>query len=635
MADINTHFGKNQKWTAYKNGHNELLISLKLNGLPFDISNRVFNFYVRLPGQKENKLSLSQTAGQLVNGGVDGTILIPLTKTNASVVLTAFQYFMVLEYTIGGEVYPLLQGALTLSAELNPGSPTQYVTIPVNMDGVQMIADVTLFGSGTMTGAEIVTALGAQPATHFLGGPTPAFRALAIADLPFTGTPDATKFSRGDGVWAAVGGGAWGTITGTLSGQTDLQSALDGKTPIAHATNTLNPHSVTKTQVGLGNVDNTSDANKPVSIAQQTALDLKSPLASPTFTVVPAAPTAAPGTDTTQLATTAFVTAAVAAGSGGGSWLLASGGTLTGANTIIGSAANTLKYQFDALGVTQVNGAGHWLANTTAAAAGVQQISPSIVWEGQGWKTNTTAASQSVKFAVDVLPVQGAANPLAEWSLSASINNAAYIKRLLLKSGGEFQVLNNTASPLFRVHPLGGVVISTAIGYSIYLGEYGNLIGLSNPVEIGWTPFGDNSSNAKVSLCGPDTGSILYLRGGATAVATASNMQIWNTLGASRTNADVVQIGWQSGVFTFDSRKFVGTGTAKNFSFMGGGVTIGGETITNDSTLLDLQSTTKALLLPRVTNTASVTTPVNGMIIYDVALGKVRVYEGGAWASVI
>jgi hypothetical protein len=36
--------------------------------------------------------------------------------------------------------------------------------------------------------------------------------------------------------------------------------------------------------VGLSNVDNTSDANKPVSAAIQTALDLKANLASPTFT---------------------------------------------------------------------------------------------------------------------------------------------------------------------------------------------------------------------------------------------------------------------------------------------------------------------------------------------------------------
>jgi len=41
---------------------------------------------------------------------------------------------------------------------------------------------------------------------------------------------------------------------------------------------------VTKTMVGLANVDNTSDANKPVSTATQTALDLKANLAGPTFT---------------------------------------------------------------------------------------------------------------------------------------------------------------------------------------------------------------------------------------------------------------------------------------------------------------------------------------------------------------
>ncbi len=44
----------------------------------------------------------------------------------------------------------------------------------------------------------------------------------------------------------------------------------------SHSSNTNNPHVVTQTQVGLSNVDNTSDVNKPVSIATQTALDLKS-----------------------------------------------------------------------------------------------------------------------------------------------------------------------------------------------------------------------------------------------------------------------------------------------------------------------------------------------------------------------
>lgn len=42
-----------------------------------------------------------------------------------------------------------------------------------------------------------------------------------------------------------------------------------------HINNKSNPHEVTKDQVGLGNVDNTSDANKPISTATQTALNDK------------------------------------------------------------------------------------------------------------------------------------------------------------------------------------------------------------------------------------------------------------------------------------------------------------------------------------------------------------------------
>lgn len=43
----------------------------------------------------------------------------------------------------------------------------------------------------------------------------------------------------------------------------------------AHIASKTNPHEVTKAQVGLGNVDDTSDMDKPVSAAMQTALDTK------------------------------------------------------------------------------------------------------------------------------------------------------------------------------------------------------------------------------------------------------------------------------------------------------------------------------------------------------------------------
>lgn len=81
----------------------------------------------------------------------------------------------------------------------------------------------------------------------------------------------------------------------------------------AHTASTANPHAVTKAQVGLGNADNTTDAAKPVSAAQQEALDLKAPLDSPTFSGVAMVPGGAASTAMASLpnATTGFESRAV------------------------------------------------------------------------------------------------------------------------------------------------------------------------------------------------------------------------------------------------------------------------------------------------------------------------------------
>ena len=63
-----------------------------------------------------------------------------------------------------------------------------------------------------------------------------------------------------------------------------ITTALGDKAPIESPTFTGTVYGVTKTHVGLGNVDNTSDADKPVSDDTQTALDLKADLSGPTFT---------------------------------------------------------------------------------------------------------------------------------------------------------------------------------------------------------------------------------------------------------------------------------------------------------------------------------------------------------------
>jgi carbon monoxide dehydrogenase subunit G len=77
-----------------------------------------------------------------------------------------------------------------------------------------------------------------------------------------------------DGVLLKDGGA---TFTGDVSGNDASFNVVD-----IHTLNLTT--SLTKSDVGLGNVDNTTDVGKPVSTAQQTALDLKANLAGPTFT---------------------------------------------------------------------------------------------------------------------------------------------------------------------------------------------------------------------------------------------------------------------------------------------------------------------------------------------------------------
>jgi hypothetical protein len=109
------------------------------------------------------------------------------------------------------------------------------------------------------------------------------------------GIQGATGAAGAEGPTGPAGASTWGSITGTLSSQADLSAALAGKAaavhshaqsdvtglaaalallaPLASPAFTGTPTGITKAHVGLGNVDNTSDVNKPVSTAAATILN--------------------------------------------------------------------------------------------------------------------------------------------------------------------------------------------------------------------------------------------------------------------------------------------------------------------------------------------------------------------------
>jgi len=73
---------------------------------------------------------------------------------------------------------------------------------------------------------------------------------------------------------------------------------------------------------------------------------------------------------------------------------------------------------------------GLLIANNTDAAAGAQQHSSMLVLEGQGWKTDATAETREVQFGLQVIPVEGAANPTGRLSFFSNINDGGFTERM-------------------------------------------------------------------------------------------------------------------------------------------------------------------------------------------------------------
>jgi len=201
----------------------------------------------------------------------------------------------------------------------------------VTTTGTQTLTNKTLT-TPTINGPEI-TATGGTPRIHgiylpephhitFEGSTTDEFETvLTVANPTADRTvtiPDATT---------------------TLVGR-DTTDTLTNKTLTSPVINT--PTGITKTDVGLANVDNTTDANKPVSTAQQTALNLKANLADPTFTgtVVLPSTTSVGDVSATELGYVNGVTSAIQTQLD--DKLSKTGGTMTGALTLSGAPTESL-----------------------------------------------------------------------------------------------------------------------------------------------------------------------------------------------------------------------------------------------------------------------------------------------------
>ncbi len=291
--------------------------------------------------------TIANTNFDIIDRLVNGVTSIPLTSTPYSLatsdgVLSVGQYLLInftgsLGGTVTVNITPqdatkiyFIRNTSNSSVIMSQGSGST-VTIPtgqsklVYTDGAgagASVSDFTSFlsmSSAQITGGAISGASVSTSSATITGGTISGITDLAVADGG-TGASTLTGYVKGAGTTALTasatipstditGLGTMATqdasavaITGgTITGITDIAIA-DGGTGASTAADALINFGLTATATELNYTDG-------VTSAIQTQLDAKAPLLSPALTGTPTAPTAAAGTNTTQVATTAFALA--------------------------------------------------------------------------------------------------------------------------------------------------------------------------------------------------------------------------------------------------------------------------------------------------------------------------------------
>lgn len=279
QSEINTQLGisddsLHKELTNFKNTKG------KANGLAsLDDSGKVPS--TQLPSYVDDVLEFTQL-DQLPNPGESGKIYV-VTSTN-------------LQYRWSGSDYVEISKSLALgetSSTAYPGDKGKATTDVVNSLSDNLVNDVLVSQSDKNSVSLTIKSITKNPVKKnkelllvdgepiLLTDNTPILLVL-LADNVNDGLYDQADdklitINQASSFTAGVMSASDKTKLDGLKAQAEIDTSISNvqNNLNAHINNRTNPHRVTKEQIGLDQVDNTSDANKPISNATQTALNDK------------------------------------------------------------------------------------------------------------------------------------------------------------------------------------------------------------------------------------------------------------------------------------------------------------------------------------------------------------------------
>lgn len=276
QSEINTQLGisddsLHKELTNFKNTKG------KANGLAsLDDSGKVPS--TQLPSYVDDVLEFTQL-DQLPNPGESGKIYV-VTSTN-------------LQYRWSGSDYVEISKSLSLgetSSTAYPGDKGKATTDVVNSLSDNLVNDVLVSQSDKNSVSLTIKSITKNPVKKnkelllvdgepiLLTDNTPILLADNVNDGLYDQADDKLiTINQASSFTAGVMSASDKTKLDGLKAQAEIDTSISNvqNNLNAHINNRTNPHRVTKEQIGLDQVDNTSDANKPISNATQNALNDK------------------------------------------------------------------------------------------------------------------------------------------------------------------------------------------------------------------------------------------------------------------------------------------------------------------------------------------------------------------------
>ena len=454
---------------------------------------------------------------------------------------------------------PTFTGTVTIPTGAVLGTPASgtltnctFPTFNQNTSGTAAGLSTTLAiasgGTGAISAGAALTALGAQAAGTYASG-----------------TGSASGTNTGDETTATIKTKlSITTLSGSNTGDQTLPTlvSLGAQAAGTYATGT-----------GSASGTNTGDQTLPTLVSLGAA-----PLASPTFTGTPAAPTATGGTNTTQVATTAFVRAEVAA-------LVASAptslDTLNELATALGNDASFSTTMTNALGAKAPLASPTFtgtVGGITATMVGLGSV-PNLAFSGSNTGDETTATIKT-KLSISTLsgsntgdqtlPTTLPASDVYAWAKATTKPSYTY-SEVGAQVAGTYATGSGTASgtntgdqTLPTLVSLGAYASNNPSGYTTNTGTVTSVSGTAPVVSSGGTTPAISMAAATTSVSGYLTTTDWNTFNGKQAALgftpyNATNPSSYTTLAAVASVGYATGGGSASGTNTGDQTNISGT----------------------------------------------------------------------------